>query len=402
MDINLHLPLAFVLIFTLAGTPLAFAQSDQVVIETAVDYQYGGSIDFYAGIKSEADVARATVFFRPFGSSRTEVLEAELSVLKITRAVAVQDLRAVPLPPFAPVEYWWQVDFTDGSVEKTAPAVFEYTDNRFSWKANAQPPLTVHWVEGDLAFGQAALDIAYEAFDRSHRELLLPGPPKLDVYIYPTASDLEAGLRLGGQTRVQGHAEPSLGVVLVVASSTPEGRLDLERSLPHEITHVLLYHRMGDQYDNLPLWLSEGLSTLQEQAPDPEYRLALEEAAEADRLLPFETLCSAAPFSGEQARLAYAQSASMVRYLNDIYGVGATAALLDTYHEPVSCLGGIERVFRRSPAQLETEWRRYTFGRSGSSADLRRFAPWLLLTAPIPILFVAMLIPLLRKVIRSP
>jgi hypothetical protein len=209
------------------------------------------------------------------------------------------------------------------------------------------------------------------------------------VYVYPTTADLQAGLLLGGQAWTGGHAEPSLGVVLVSAVPSTEGIVGLERSLPHELVHLLLYQRMSVAYANLPPWLNEGLATLAEGDPDPGYRLALEDAARVGDFLPLTSLCAPFPASSTAARLAYAESASIVQYLQDVYGIGAISALLDAYQEgSTTCSGGILRVLGRSPDQLEAEWIRASFHSTEPLEILRPFIPWLILIIPMLILAV--------------
>jgi hypothetical protein len=377
----------------------AFAPQNDADVQTSVEYQYGSLLSFKAEINSSSSRAtRATLFYRLAGTDDTKSIEASLTGTTPQIALAEQDLRLTALPPFSQVAYWWQVDLDDGTSTTTVPTSFDYTDNRFDWQSLHSGNVTVHWVTGDTAFGQSALDIAHSAQASLERKVLPAGLPELDVYIYPTIEDLQAGLLLGGQSWTGGHAEPSLGVVLVSAVPSSEGLLSLERSLPHELTHVLLYQRMDGAYANLPPWLNEGLATLAEGDPDPSYRLALEDAARLGDFLPLTSLCAPFPSSSAAARLAYAESASIVRYIQDVYGSGAISALLDAYQEgSTSCTGGIQRVLRRSPDQLEAEWIRASFHGSEPLEVLRPFLPWLVLVLPIMVLVAVLaLVPARR------
>jgi hypothetical protein len=360
-------------------------------VRSSVEYEYGSLLSFKAEISAPSPVARATLFYRVVGADDTKTIEASLAETTPQTALAEQDLRLTAIPPFSQIAYWWQVDLEDGTSTTTVPTSFDYTDNRFDWQSLHSGEVTVHWVAGDTIFGQSVLDIALGAQDTLERKLLPAGLAALDVYVYPTVEDLRSGLLLGGQAWTGGHAEPSLGVVLVSAAPSSEGILSLERSLPHELTHILLYQRMDGAYSKLPTWLNEGLATLAEGDPDPSYRLALEEAVRLGDYLPLTSLCAPFPSSSAAARLAYAESASIVQYLQDVYGIGAINALLDAYQEgSTTCTGGIQRVLGRSADQLEAEWIRASFHGSEPFEVLRPLLPWLILVLPIMILVVVL------------
>jgi len=379
--------------------PKGQALQGDALVTTSVEFDYGSRLTFRAEVDADPAVARATVFYRIVGSDTTRTAEAVVSLDRPQIALVEEDLRQIAIPPFSQVAYWWQVDFVDATSTTTVPTPFDYNDNRFDWQSLHSGTVTAHWVVGDTRFGQSVLDMAHRAQDSLEKNLLPSGLPALDVYVYPSAGELQSGMQLAGYPWVAGHAEPSLGVVLLSAAPGAEGLLDLERALPHELTHVLLYQRMKESYLNLPPWLNEGLATLAEGAPDPGFRVALEEAARTGDFLPLTTLCAPFPSSGTAARLAYAESASIVQYLRDVYGSGSISALLDAYQEgSTTCSGGIQRVLGRSPDQLEAEWIRLAFHGSEPFEVVRPLLPWLLLLLPTLILaLVLALLPLRRQ-----
>jgi hypothetical protein len=373
------------------------AQESQVDILHTADYVYGVEVTFTAQIEAPARVTRASVVFQPEGSPDARVLDATLLPGLPIRAKATHDLRASPIRPFASVTYWWRVELENGTQATSESATFTYADNRFEWRSVQGSGVTLHWTQGELDFAQAALDVALESLGRIRRDLALPASQPLDIYLYPTPADLSEGLQLGGRSWAGGHADPDLGVVLLAVPAGPEGRIQLQRGLPHELTHILLFQRMGQAYGNLPAWLNEGLATLEERAPDPDHRLALNAAIDERRRLPLQSLCTTFPTSGTDALLAYAKSASVVQYLKDIYGSGAVVALLDAYQEGTTCAGGVQRVLRRSIHQLDTEWRSMMVSRRGALASLSPLLPWLVLTLPVLLLIALASLPLRRR-----
>ncbi len=376
--------------FAIAGLPPASAQEAEV--ESRADYEFGSSLRFEARIRSESPLLRAALYRRSAGEPSyffAEVTEAD----GVSIAIATLDLKQEPLPPFSMLTYWWELDFADGSTLQTDPTDVRYLDNRFSWRSISRAPITVFWIEGEAAFGEAALALATDALGQLQRQLHVLEPDALEIYIYPSTEELRAGLLLGNHPWTGGHAIVDLGVMLLAAPAGPEGQIELERGIPHEMTHLLLARRMGGSYQDLPSWLSEGLATLQEGVPDPSLRLALEEAAADNRLLPLTSLCGPFPVGGSEALLAYAQSASLAGYIRDVYGAGGISNLLDTYQEGATCQGGLQRVLQRSIAEVEAEWQRATFGPSQQWRALAPLTPWALLLIPIFLILAAALSP---------
>ncbi len=390
--------IAVVLLMAFAPPPQRSSQARDIRVETQLDYEFGSQATLQAEIYASSPVARAALFIRSASDPNIDVLQADLLPRGGRTLAKLQvDLRRSIWPPFADITYWWQVDLIDGSSKTTVPTVFEYTDNRFEWQSLRSAPITLHWVNGALAFGQQVLDLAHEALRGVEQDALIPLPSSLRIYLYPDEGSLQSALSLAARPWIGGHAEALIGVVLVPASPRPDQRALLERALPHEITHVMLAQRMGDRYENIPAWLNEGLATMEEIAPRPEYAAALQQAAQEENLIPISSLCAAFPDDPDRALLAYAESQSLVRYVRNIYGSGAIVALLDTYQEGADCRGGVQRVLRRSIEQLDAEWRHQALPGTGTFDIIEPLLPWALLAVPALLLASVALLWVRRK-----
>lgn len=359
----------------------------------SVDFTFGQHIRFAAQVQSVSPIRSATVFYRTLDTATTRTLPATVDPASPTIARAVVDTHAAPIPPFSTLSFWWQIDTQDGLSATTAPQDFIYVDNRFDWQSTTAGGLTIHWVDGGAAFGQAVLDLAQRSYDRIVVDLSYAPPGATQIYVYPSLEALQSSLQLGGRSWTGGHTEPVLGTVLLAAGPTSEGRLQLENELPHELTHSFLVRRMGDGYPNLPAWLAEGLAALEEGVPSVDRRLALEAAERDGKLLPLSTLCTSFPSTGAEAVLAYAQSSSVVQYIRNVYGQGAFSRLFDAYQGGADCAGGLQRVLRRSLGQLESEWQ----ASAGSLTASQPTGGWLLLGLPSLLALLVGLMPLRRE-----
>jgi hypothetical protein len=160
----------------------------------------------------------------------------------------------------------------------------------------------------------------------------------------------------------------------------PEGpgeKLELERQIPHEITHILQYQLMGANYRNAPLWLLEGTASLAELYPNPDYERVLERAVETESLIKIEALCDAFPQEASSAFLAYAQSESFTRYLYTNYGSSGLKSLMMNYENGLGCSEGFSGTFKTSLTQEEYTWQQQLGIHTGSLV-LKNIAPYFL------------------------
>jgi hypothetical protein len=153
----------------------------------------------------------------------------------------------------------------------------------------------------------------------------------------------------------------------------------METLIPHELAHIILYEQSGDGYDNLPAWLREGLASLAELYPDPDYVGALQEASGNDTLIAVEELCDGFPLDASNAYLAYAESHSFVRFLRDSYGTSGLLSLISAYSDGLDCEQGPVRALGSSLGALDTRWRESVLGQSAAGLFARGMLPYLLL-----------------------
>lgn len=330
------------------------------------------------------------------------------------RATYSRDLRQEPFPPFATLTYWWSYPSAEG-LRETEHRTLLYEDNRFPWKAREEDGITVKWV-GALADESsqpinAALDIARQAREEIGSRLQSPSLEPITLYIYPSLADLQLALRLSGESWVGGEARPEVGVILLAIPLTEEGIFQMQRDIPHEMTHLLLYRQLGKAgYSALPAWLNEGLATTFEQRPDPNYAVTLNKAIAEGSIIHLDRLCYAFyTLPDDRVRLAYAESGSVVTYIRQTYGWSAIRSLLAAYGDELDCRHGVEQVLGMDLGELERSWLKWV-GESqnggvaatttgGTTLVLRvlllQLAPWLAL-------LVILALPLALTLVRRP
>jgi len=345
------------------------------------EFRFAESAVFQVSAISTAVINSATLYYRAAGDDRASAASVAVGAGTNITAEYKLDLTTHGLPPFAPVQYWWEVRDTAGGRAATEPQTFVYEDNRFAWQALEQDGVTVHWYEGDSVFGQIAVDTAGAALGQASRMLGTPAPRGVNIYVYASAADVRETLAASGRAWAGGHADPALGVVVVAVAPDLAAGINLGRAIPHEVMHLIVYAAAGSNYARVPAWLNEGLAVFNQHSPDPGLADALEAARQSQKLLSLSELCAPFPADPAQAQTAYAESESVVRYLRDRFGEAALPQLLSAYAGGADCATGVQQALGLPLAELERRWLAEAVKINPAPFQDRTLAPWLLLAA---------------------
>jgi hypothetical protein len=350
------------------------------VTDVNVEYRFGEQINFTARIQSSVPIQNAAVTFRDLnGIAQTR----QLTVNADGTAAYRFDASLNTLPPFSPIVFWFDVALTDGTRAASPTYNFLYADNRFPWQEREEGILRVHWYDGDQEFSGDVLDAARRGLDSARNLISIEARGPIDIYVYGNSYDLQGALTLGGQAWVSGHASPELGVVMISIPPGQNQKIELERQMPHELTHVLLYQSVGPNYNRLPIWLTEGLATMAELYPNPDMDAALAQAAQTNTILPLADLCISFPGDNARAFVAYAEAESFTRFLLDNYGTTGISALTSAYADGLDCEQGARQALGQPLSQLEVRWRESALGENRGGVVTMNLFPYLLVLALI-------------------
>ena len=369
----------FMTLLMVVSIPLNMSQAQGGIdVENAtVAVSFGQSITFMAKIKSSIPIQQASLIFRGVNETVTRV--ETVQVAEDGSVSFTYDASQNVFPPFSPIVFWFQATLSDGQTYTSAPITFLYNDNRFPWREMAQGNVTVHWYAGDDAFGATALNAAGVGILAMSEFIPVSLTEPVNIYIYSNVTDLQNTLMLGGETWTGGHANPELGMVLVAVAPGSSQSIEMESVIPHELAHVMLYRALGEKYDKQPAWLLEGIASIVERYPNPDYARALEIASKNNSLLSFDALCNNFPADAGSAFLAYAQSQSFVTYIRKTYGTSGLGRLTDAYGDGFSCELGATNALGTPLSQLDSRWREDVLGQNTLGVAARNLLPFILL-----------------------
>jgi hypothetical protein len=288
------------------------------------------------------------------------------------------------------------VTLDGGEIVSSSKGELPNEDNRFVWQSASQSGIIrVHWYEGDQAFGQKLLEVAQKGLLRAQKWLPVTASEAIDIYAYASAQEMRSTMLLAGTSWVAGHADPDLRVIVVSLPPGPEQNTEMERQIPHEMMHILLYQLLnqtvGPAYYKLPTWLNEGLASINEILPNPYYHTILSQAAARNSLLSFSDICQNFPVDASGAYLAYAQAASFTRYLYDQYGAEGMETLVVIYAQSneKDCQDGTTQSLGVALSQLERDWQQTIRGEKATTTEPGSPWPWVI------VLGVVLAVPIL-------
>jgi hypothetical protein len=358
----------------------AGAQSDVQLSGVGVTYRFGDKITFSAKIEPPSSIQAAYLLFQVEGDQDTRTIPLTIPTTGAT--IYSYPIQNGLLQPFSRIFFWYHLLLAGGKTFDSSHYFFQYDDNRFPWETAEGNGLRLHWYAGDVSFGQAALDAARAGYQAI--QSLIPAPPAgdpIDIYVYASSADVQDTLNLGGSTWVGGHANPDLGVVLVSIAPGETQSMEMQRQIPHELAHVLLYRLTGSAYAELPNWLTEGIASQVEGYPNADYTQVLTVSARNKTLLPIANLCGPFPVDASGAILAYAESNSFISYVHKTYGTSDLQALIQAYKNGLSCEQGVSQVLGLPLSQLDLQWRQSALGEKVAGLAFQNLLPYLFFLA---------------------
>jgi hypothetical protein len=349
-------------------------------------YQFGGDFSVQAEISPDAQLSQANLLIQ---SGNNAVQSFPLSLSQQTLLSGSFPTSQLKAQPFSRLYYWFELTSVDGTTLTTPAYWVDYIDNRYSWQDSESKWFVIHWVNGQAPSGDELQQLALNGLKQATQWVPVSPNLPINIYVYPDQTALQAVLDAADPSGIAGEAFPLNNLILVSASADLNSTQDLERQIPHELTHLLEYKVTQQNYSAAPAWLMEGLAVNAETYPNADYARVLEKAASASDWIPLEKLCS--PFAADSATStqSYAESGAFVKYLATTYGTERILSLLQASASGLDCSHQVENTYGQSLNALEQSWHNTLQSQSHSGTNYWRYWPiYIAILVLLSILFV--------------
>jgi len=258
------------------------------------------------------------------------------------------------LPPGTLINYWWTVKDASGAKLETQKARLKFDDVRFKWQKISGNLINIYWYEGTQAFAQDLLTTAQEATARLEKDTGAFLREDVHIYIYASSNDLR-GSMIFPQEWTGGVAFTRYGTIAIGIS--PLNLTWGKRAIAHELTHLVTHQMVLNPYNDIPVWLEEGIAMYNEGPLQSQFSVPLNKAIADNKLLSLQTLSS--PFSSfaDVSYLSYAESYSAVEYLIKTYGKDKMLQLLETFRQGSTYDGALMKVYGMDMRSLNAKWK---------------------------------------------
>ena len=331
------------------------AQGAITVVSDEHEHIFQESMTFRLSAKSTSNITSAKLFYRITGQTATNKVEIDFTPTDTVDLEHVEDMADASnyQPPMVTFTYWWTVEDEAGNRLKTEPISFVYEDTHYSWQVLQGDLVRLYWHDQDQAFGQRFFDTAVKAAATLSDEFDVHTPSPVTIVIYNSHQELMAVLREASSEWTGAVTFGDTGCIAIGLGPMPW----MNRVIPHELTHAMLYMITKPPFGDIPRWLHEGLAMRSEGGMSVEERTTLAEAIEADALISLRVLNSAFPDQRDQAILSYAESSSLISFIIDAYGTAKLGELIATFAEGAHYDDAMMDVFGVDMDGMEDLWR---------------------------------------------
>jgi len=347
--------LAFAILLLASLSRPVLAQEGITVISNTYESLFAEEILFRLEARSESEIEKIVLLYRIGGEEVTNRGYPDFTTAKEVAAEYVMDVQRGEIAPFSEIEYFWRIEDVAGNKIDTEPVSFFYEDDRFQWESLTQGKVALHWYDADRAFAQRLLDVALESLARLEEEVGVELEEPVRLVVYQSKADMLGALVPRGEVF---EAEViTLGTVVsrdtVLLHGTHRG---VEKTIAHELSHVVVHLATENPYAGIPAWLDEGLAMYNQEELPAANREALERATRENRLISVRSL-TAATGKPEEINLFYGEVYSVVEFLLKTYGKEKMAELLAIFKEGAAYDDALMTVYGFDQDGLDTHWR---------------------------------------------
>lgn len=347
--------LALGLILLAVVSPLVLAQEGITVTADTYEYSFSEQIVFHLTAESSSEINEITLIYRIGDAHVTNSAHPEFTPAKRVGAEYVWRLQRGEIPPGSDIEYSWRIKDAAGNGLETELVTFTYMDNRFNWQSLTEDKVILYWYDADQTFGRELLDSAVESLSRLEENVGVELEKPVKILVYQSKTDMQEALISQG-TIYEEHII-TLGVVVATDIVLLHGtHPEVNRTIAHELTHVVVHLATDNPYAEIPAWLDEGLAMYNEGKLRSGNARALEKGIRENRLLSVRSLTSMTG-NPDEVNLFYGEVYSIVEFLLETYGREKMSELLKVFKEGSLTDDALLEVYGFDQDELDAQWR---------------------------------------------
>ncbi len=261
------------------------------------------------------------------------------------------------LLPNTTIEASWAAFPKDGGEPVlSAVGTVRYADTDHEWRTMKGDLVVVHWYEGDEAFARRALAIGDKAVKDTADVLDVTETKPIDFFIYGDQDSFRNALGPGTREWSVGTSIAETRTLFALITPDQIDSWEVERTISHELVHLVFDTAARNPYRAAPHWFNEGLATYLSEGYATSYRQPVEEAAASGELLPLRAYTGSFPTGSDPAWLAYSESVSAIDYIMRTDGRDGLLALVAGFKEGLTDDEAFTKALGRDMATFERGW----------------------------------------------
>jgi hypothetical protein len=339
----------------LFGSGPADAQSDWQLLSQQTSARFSQSLDVSLRVRASEPIEDVILFYGRSGDRIVRRIYPPFGRGVELNLDYRESLERGQFAPGTELRAWWRLTDASGDTFETPVQSILYTDEAHDWRMLEGDTARLFYYDTRESRASGWLDEAETTLERIRREIGLSPERIVDIYVYRNETDMRAAVAMRSDdydARVT-----TLGVAvdedtLILLGS----QANLELTMAHELSHIVVGMATDNPYAGLPRWLDEGLAMIAEGELPRQNALALERGIANDDLLSVRSMTS---YSGraDQVDLYYGECHSVVSFLIDSYGRDRLNALLARFAEGTSQHRALASVYGFDIEELDALWR---------------------------------------------
>ncbi|MEA3406520.1 MAG: peptidase MA family metallohydrolase [Chloroflexota bacterium] len=342
------------LIVFLFAIPSVSAATPVHVLSTENDHVFSEFLKFNIEAEAEESITEAILFYGQVDEPLVRRIYPSFSPGKRVHVEHTEPLDPGQFAPGTNFRIWWELHTAKSSF-RTATRYLSYTDNHHRWHKISGQRVDLYWYGNGESRAEWLLHRAGDALSRLEQEVGVTVQRRINIYVYNNRQDMQRAI----SPRSEGYDAQVMTLGLAVGEKTLlllGPHRDVESTMAHELSHIVVGMSTDNPYTHLPRWLDEGLAMYAEGELPADNRRALDRAIRGDDLLSVRSM-SSYPGRASEVDLFYGEVYSIARFLLDEYGRERMRQLLHLFSTGMGQEEALQRTYGFGVQGLDDRWR---------------------------------------------